>query len=75
MEPNGFKGNCGYDFQAPKAVMPEALASGNNYSIRGFNKSALRDIDAYSAGTQYGVGEFKQIVYKSHRKVEDKSKW
>ena len=48
-----------YDFQALKATVPEALASVSNARL------ALRAIDAYSTGMQY----------KSHRKVEDKSKW
>jgi hypothetical protein len=44
-------------------------------SIRGFYKLALRAIDAYSAGIQHGTAEFKNTVYKSHRKIENKSKW
>ena len=58
-----------------KATVPEALASVSNASICGFYRLALRAIDAYSAGVQYGMEEFKQNVYKSHRQVEDKSKW
>jgi hypothetical protein len=64
-----------YDFEALKKTVPEALASVTNASIRGFHRLALRDIDAYSAGVQYGTEEFKRTVYKSHRQVEDKSKW
>ena len=67
--------NCGYNFEALKATVPEALASVSNASIRGFHRLALRAIDAYSAGVQYGMEEFKQNVYKSHRQVEDRSKW
>ena len=67
--------NCGYDFEALKATVPEALASVTNASIRGFFRLAQRAIDAYSAGLQYRTSEFKQTVYKSHRQVEDKSKW
>lgn len=67
--------NCGYDFEALKTMVPEALASVTNASIRGFYRLALRAIDAYSAGVQYGTEEFKQTVYKSHRQVEDRSKW
>ena len=44
-------------------------------SIRGFYRLAVRTIDAYSAGLRYGTEEFKQNIYKSHRQVEDKSKW
>jgi len=56
--------NCGYDFEALKATVPEALASVTEASIRGFYKLALRTIDAYSAGIQYGTAEFKNTVYK-----------
>ena len=55
--------------------MPEALASVTNASISGFYRLAVRTIDAYSADLRYGTEEFKQNVYKSHRQVEDKSKW
>ena len=61
--------------EALKATVPEALASVTSASIRGFYRLALRAIDVYSAGVQYGTAEFKQTVYKSHRQVEDKSKW
>ena len=61
-----------YNFEALKAMVPEALASVSNASIRGFCRLALRAIDAYSAGVQYGMEEFKQNAYKSHRQVEDR---
>ena len=66
------KGNYGYDFEALKA---KALASVTNASIRGFYRLAVRTIDAYSAGLCYGTEEFKYHVFRSHRQVEDKSKW
>ena len=67
--------NCGFNFEVLKAIVPEALASVKSASIRGFYRLALRAIDAYSAGVQYGTEEFKQKVYKSHRQIEDRSKW
>ena len=67
--------NCGYSFEALKATVPEALASVSNASIRVFYRLALRAIDAYSAGARYGTEELRQNVYKSHRQVEDRSKW
>ena len=66
--------NREFDFEALKTKAPEALASVCNASVRGFYWLALRAIDAYSAGLQYGT-EFKQEVGKSHRQVEDRSKW
>ena len=62
-------------FEALKATVPETLASVSNASIRGFYRLALRAIDAYSAGVQDETEEFKQNGYKSHRQVEDRSKW
>jgi hypothetical protein len=67
--------NCEYNFEALKSTVPEALASVTNASIRGFYRLAVRTIDAYSAGLRYGTEEFKHTVYKSHRQVEDKTKW
>ena len=59
--------NCGFNFEALKAMVPEALASVSSASIRDFYRLALRAIDAYSTGLQFGAEEFKQKVYKSHR--------
>ena len=36
---------------------------------------AVRTIDAYSPGLCHGTKEFKHNVYRSHRQVEDMSKW
>ena len=67
--------NCGYNFEALKTTVPEALASVPNESIRAFYRLALRAIEAYSAGTRYGTTEFQDTVYRSHRRIEDKLKW
>ena len=67
--------NCGYDFEALKAMVPKALASVTNASIRGSYRLAVRTIDAYSARVCYGTEELKRNVYRSHRQVVDKSKW
>ena len=69
------KGKLWVHFEALKATVPETLASVSNASIRGFYRLALRAIDAYSAGVRYGMDEFKQNAYKSHRQVEDRPKW
>ena len=50
--------NCGYDFEALKTTVPEALTSVTNASIRGFYRLAVRTIDAYSAGLCYRTEEF-----------------
>ena len=50
------------DFEALKATVLESLALINNASMRGFNRLALRAIDAYSAGVQHGIEEFMEVV-------------
>ena len=76
VEQNGLQGkNCGYNFEALKTTVPEALASEGNASIRGFYRLALRAVGAYSAGVRYGTEKFEQDVYKSRRQAEDTSKW
>ena len=45
----------GHNFEALKA---EELALVSKASFRGFYRLALREIDAYSAGVQYGTVEF-----------------
>ena len=56
-------------------MVPEAIASVRNASIRGFYRLAAHTIDAYSAGLRYGTEEFKHNAYRSRRQVEGKSKW
>ena len=57
-----------YNLEAPKAMVPEALASVGNASIRGFYGSALRAICAFSEGAQYGREEYRQNAYRSRRR-------
>ena len=66
VEQNGLQGEIvGTTFEVQK--VPEALASVSNAFNRGFCRLAPRAIDA---GVQYGTGEFKQNVCKSHRQVD-----
>ena len=44
-------------------------------SILGYWNKVYRIIDAYQAGANYGTADFKNRVYKSHRRIEYKSKW
>ena len=53
--------NCGYNSEALKATVPEALASVSNASIRGFYRLALRANDDYSAGVRYGAEELNKM--------------
>lgn len=67
--------NCDYTFKGLRETVPKALASVRNSSILGYWNQVFRIIDAYKAGVQYGTEDFKNRVYKSHRRIEDKSKW
>ena len=42
-------------------MVPEALASISNASIRGFYRLSLCAIDAYPVGVQYGAEGFKKM--------------
>ena len=35
----------------------------------------VRIIKAYRDGLEYGCAEFKDRVYKAHRRIEDSAKW
>ena len=63
-EKNGLQETTVGSTEVLKTTVSEALASVSSASIRGFYRLALRAIDAYSAGVQYGTEEFKQKVYK-----------
>ena len=58
-----------------RRVLPEALDSVSSASINRYFHHCNRAIEAYGAGEVYGTKEFAERVYKSHRRVVDKSKW
>ena len=55
--------------------VPLALASIEQSSIRGYFLRSERIIDAYHDNITYGTAEFQDRVHKTHRKLEDKSRW
>ena len=67
--------NCEYTISGLRDTVPKALASVQNSTILGFWNRIFRVIDAYQAGMNYGTEEFKNRAYRSHRRMEDKSKW
>lgn len=67
--------NCDYTFSGLRDTVPNSLASVKNSSILGYWDKAYRIIDAYLSGATYGTEAFKNVVYKSHRRIEDKTKW
>ena len=66
---------CDYGLEGLRQTVPEALAPAEQKTICGFLNRSMRIIEAYRDGLQYGCEEFKNRVYKAHRRVEDKSKW
>ena len=57
-----------------RRVLPEVLDSVSSTSINRYFYHFKRVIEAYEAGEVYGTKEFADRVYKSHRRVVDKSK-
>ena len=55
--------------------IPAAFASISPASINRFYAHCSRTIDAYINGYKYGTKAFIDHVYKSRRRIEDKSKW
>jgi hypothetical protein len=70
-----YRENCDYTFGGLRDTVPKGLASVRNSSILGYWNKVYRIIDAYQAGVNYGTADFKNRVCKSHRQIEDKSKW
>lgn len=67
--------NCEYSFDGLRRIVPLALASVSIASINRHYNHCIRALDAYSDGFTYGTSEFKERIYKTHRQVEDKTKW
>ena len=68
-------GNCSYSLNGLQAVLPAALDSVTTPSIHRYFLGHMRVLGGYQRGLQYGTKEFHEAVYKSHRRVEDDSKW
>ena len=67
--------HCDCSLEGLRQTVPEALASVEQKTICGFFNRSMRIIEAYRDGLQYGCEEFKNRVYKAHRRIVDKSKW
>ncbi|RPB06967.1 hypothetical protein P167DRAFT_477251, partial [Morchella conica CCBAS932] len=60
--------NCEYDIKSLRRNVPLALEEASSLIPKWWGKS-LRIMDVYRQGTVYGTDEFKEKVYKSHRKI------
>ena len=67
--------NCSYSLNGLRALLPAALDSVTTPSIHRYFLGCMRVLGGYQRGLQYGTKEFHEAVYKSHRRVEDDSKW
>ena len=67
--------NCEYTIDGLRRTIPAAFQSISSATICRFYKHCSRIIDAYNNGYKYGTKAFIDQAYKSHRRVEDKSKW
>ena len=64
---------CSSDLEGLRKAIPLALAALERRSIWGGFNCSVRTIEAYRDGLKYGC-EFKDGVYKAHRRIEDRSK-
>jgi len=67
--------NCQYSLEGRRETIPLALDSVSTSTIHRYFLACMRIVEAYRVGLHYGTAEFRERVYKSHRRVEDKSKW
>jgi hypothetical protein len=65
--------HCEYTLDGLREGVPAALYSIMSASVNRYFKRCMRVLDAYADGLSYGTEAFKNRVYKSHRKVVDKS--
>ena len=69
-----YRERCDYSLEGLRQTIPKALASVEQKTICVFFNRSMRIIEAYRDGLQYGCEEFKNRIYKAHRRIEDKSK-
>ncbi|KAF8434216.1 hypothetical protein BGX38DRAFT_178976 [Terfezia claveryi] len=60
--------NCEYSLQGLRDTIPLSLNSVSELTIWRFYNKCQRTMNAYRDGCQYGTAEFKERVYKSHRR-------
>ncbi|RPB21874.1 hypothetical protein L211DRAFT_888332 [Terfezia boudieri ATCC MYA-4762] len=60
--------NCEYSLQGLRDTIPLSLNSVSELTIWRFYNKCQRTMSAYRDGCQYGTADFKERVYKSHRR-------
>ena len=67
--------NCEYNLKALCEIIPHALNSVSTSAIFHYYEHCIKIMQAYRDKHEYGTKQFSQAVYKTHRQVQDKSKW
>jgi len=67
--------NCQYSLAGLRETLPAALHSVTGAAIYNYYAQCMKILEAYRADQSYGTKEFQAAVHKTHRRIEDKSKW
>lgn len=67
--------NCTYSIAGLREHVPRALESVPGTTIYRYFLKSVRIIEAYADDIRYETTEFRDRVYRSHRRLEDKTRW
>ena len=67
--------NFTFTLDGLRETIPESFKSLSPATINQFYNHCARTINAYINGYKYGTKAFIEQVYKSHRRIGDKTKW
>jgi hypothetical protein len=66
--------NCGFSIDALRETVPKAVGSASAELIYKYYKKGMRILQAYKDGISYGMDEFVEKVYRSHRRTTEAAK-